>query len=82
MSRNTVKRLANQNRDNCLFDVTSQSDRLSFLPSKVQRSVKERRRKVFSLGRRADLLLLLLLLCGYSHLSERLAQSEVTIDAP
>ena len=81
MSRNAVKRLANQNRVNCLFDVTSQSNRLNFLPSRVQRSVKERRRKAFSLGSSADLLLLLLL-CGYSLLSEQLAQSEVTVDAP
>ena len=30
MTRNVVKRLANQNRVNCLFDIIGQSDMLSF----------------------------------------------------
>lgn len=35
MSKNYVKRSANQNCINCLCDVTGQSDMLSFLPIKV-----------------------------------------------
>ena len=34
MSRNVVKRPANQNRVNCSFDVIGQSDRLNFLRSR------------------------------------------------
>ena len=77
---NVVKRLANQNHVNCLFDVISQSDMSSFSQSRekdmlrVQRTVRNgEARCYFSLGCSAKVF-------AVSLLSDQLAQSEGTVD--
>ena len=60
LSRNVVKRLANQNRVNCVFDVIGQSDLLSFYGTekvclKAQRTVRNEEDKTsFSLDCSAE----------------------------
>ena len=60
MSWNIVKRLANQNSVNCLFDVTGQSGRISFLPSSVDGEEK------MCLGYGAKSFVLVFLFCSTS----------------
>ena len=77
---NVVKRLANQNRVNCLFDVIGQSDLLSFYGTekvclKAQRTVRNEEDKTsFSLGRSAESFVV-------SLQSDQLAQPEGTVNA-
>ena len=76
-----MKRLANQNRVNCLFDLFGQSDMLSFYGTekkymfRAQRTVRNEENKTsFSLGRSAESFVI-------SLLSDQFAQPEGTVDA-
>ena len=81
MTWNVVKRLANQNRVNCLFDMIGQSHMLSFYGTekkyvhRAKRTVRNEEDKTsFSLGRGAESLVVNLL-------SDQLAQPEGTFNA-
>ena len=81
ITRNVVKRLANHNRVNCLFDMIGQSDMLRFYETEkniclgAQRTAgNEEVKTSFSLGRRAESF-------AVSLLSHHLAQPEGTINA-
>ena len=78
---NVVKRLANQNLVNCLFDMIGRSDTLSFYGTekkymlRAQRTVRNEEDKTsFSLGRSAESSVVNLL-------SDQLAQPEGTVNA-
>ena len=79
---NVMKRLANQNRVNCLFDMIGQSDMSSFYGTEknnyvlgAQRTVrKEEDKTLFSLGRSAERFVV-------SLLSDQLAQPEGIVNA-
>ena len=81
MTWNVVKRLANQNRVNCLFDMIGQSHMLSFYGTekkyvhRAKRTVRNEEDKTsFSLGRGAKRSVA-------SLLSHQLAQPEETVNA-
>ena len=80
MTWNVVKRSANQNRVNCLFDVIGQSHMLSFYRTEkslsgAQRTVRNEEDKTsFSFGRSAESFVV-------SLLSGQLAQPEGPVNA-
>ena len=81
MTRNVVKKLANQNCVNRLFYIIGQSDMLSFYGTekkymfRAQRTVRNEENKTsFSLGRSAESFIV-------SLLSDQLAQLEGTVNA-
>ena len=81
MTSNIVKRLANQNCVNCLFDIISQSDMLRLFTEQRQmcawgqRTIRnEEDKMLFSLGHSAESFVV-------SLLSDQLAQPEGTVNA-
>ena len=85
MNQNVVKRLANRNRVNCLFDVIGQSDRLSFFTEQSiyaqgTEACQGAEKTCDDLGCSAERFCSLLFVV--SLLSDQLAELEGTVDVP